>query len=149
MYDKFYLSNNQLQIIESWLLSNNTPLLIYGNMGSGKTSLAKEILKDLIVTIIDTLSLKNSSNLYEEIYNVLKKNNITLMFKSGGIKRGLIIDDLDVFHKYDKKCCKSIINFITEYNYYDSKVIIICNTKFMKNRSISKIKGFKLYLNYD
>lgn len=148
MYDKYYLSNSQLKTIEDWNVCKNIPLIIYGNVGIGKTSLANEILKDTILTSIDTLSLKNGLNLYEELFNIIKKNNITMMFGQGTKKRGVIIDDLDVFHKYDKKSFKLIINFINKYEYYGAKIIIICNSKFINNRILSKVNCHKLHLNY-
>ena len=149
MYDKYYLSDKQLHIIDSWFSTNNIPLIIYGDTGIGKTSLAKDILKDTILTIIDSLSLKSGVNLYDELNNIIKKNNITLMLNQKTQKRGLIIDDLDIFNRHDKKCFKSIINFITNYNYYNCKIIIIYNTKFVNNRNLSKIKNYCLHLNYN
>ena len=59
MYDKFFLSKDQLNTIHNWFQSKQI-LFIYGPSGIGKTTLAKEILKDTIITIIDTLSLKNN-----------------------------------------------------------------------------------------
>ena len=44
MYDKFFLSKDQLKIINNWSSSSKI-LLIYGLSGKGKTSLAREILK--------------------------------------------------------------------------------------------------------
>ncbi len=149
MYGKFYLSENQIKIINDWKISKNKPLIIYGQNGCGKSTLAKEILKDSVIKTIDSLYLKNNENLYEEIYDCIKKNNITMMFSQGIKKRSLILDDLDIFNKHDKKSFKYIINFINEYNYYNCKVIIICNDKFIINRTISKIKSFKLKLDYN
>ena len=149
MYDKFFLSKNQIEIINDWKISKNKPLIIYGQNGCGKSTLAKEILEDSVIKTIDSLYLKNNENLYEEIYDCIKKNNITMMFSQGVKKRSLILDDLDIFSKHDKKSFKSIISFISEYNYYNCKVIIICNDKFIINRTISKIKSFKLKLEYN
>ena len=146
---KFFLSENQIEIINDWKKSKNKPLIIYGKNGCGKSTLAKEILKDSVIKTIDSLYLKNNENLYEEIYDCIKKNNITMMFSQGVKKRSLILDDLDIFSKHDKKSFKSIINFISEYNYYNCKVIIICNDKFIINRTLSKIKSYKLRLEYD
>jgi hypothetical protein len=149
MNDKFFLSKNQIEIINDWKISKNKPLIIYGQNGCGKSTLAREILKDSVIKTIDSLYLKNNENLYEEIYDCIKKNNITMMFSQGVKKRSLILDDLDIFSKHDKKSFKSIISFISEYNYYNCKVIIICNDKFIINRTISKIKSFKLKLEYN
>ena len=46
MYDKYILSLKQLKQIEEFS-KKNKPLLIYGKTGCGKTSLAKDILKEI------------------------------------------------------------------------------------------------------
>ena len=63
MYDKFFLSDEQLNKIKNF--TSDQILLIYGNPGIGKTTLAKEILKDSSITIIDSLFLKKGINIYE------------------------------------------------------------------------------------
>ena len=90
MNDKFFLSKNQIELINDWKISINSPLIIYGQSGCGKTMLAKEILKDSVIKTIDSLYLKNNVNLYEEIYDCIKKNNITMMFSQGVKKKSYI-----------------------------------------------------------
>ena len=85
MYDKFILSQKQIQLIQKW--SINKPLFIYGSSGIGKTSLAKEILKDTMLTVIDSGNIRNSDNLYEFIVNIIQKKNITMMFQKQKKKR--------------------------------------------------------------
>ena len=145
MYDKFILSQKQIQLIQKW--SINKPLFIYGSSGIGKTSLAKEILKDTMLTVIDSGNIRNSDNLYEFIVNIIQKKNITMMFQKQK-KRGIIIDNFDVFHRCDKKNFKYIINLLETYNYYGTKIIVIFEDKLLKNRSIAKIDSVRLYLSY-
>lgn len=147
MYDKFFLSKDQLKIINNCSL--NQILIIYGSSGIGKTSLAKEILKDRVITLIDNLFLKNNDNIYEYLLNIIRKKNITMMFEKSKSERGIIIDNLEVFHKYDKKIYKSILNLLNSNNFYGTKIIITCNNKFIIHRSLSKLNLKKLYLNYD
>lgn len=145
MYDKFFLSQKQIQLIQKW--SINKPLFIYGSPGIGKTSLAKEILKDTMLTVIDSGNIRNSENLYEFILNIIQKKNITMMFQKQK-KRGIIIDNFDVFNRCDKKNFKYIINLLETYNYYGTKIIVIFEDKLLKNRSIAKIDSVQLYLSY-
>ena len=149
MYDKFFLSNDQLNTIHNWFQSEKI-LFIYGSPGIGKTTLAKEILKNTVITVIDTLNLKNNIDYYDHILNIVRKKNITLMFdQSESSTRGLIIDNIDIFNKYDKRNFKSILRFLIQGKFYGTKLIVICNSKFINHRSIAKLKYHRLNLNYD
>ena len=53
-FSDFYLSNDNINIINEWIESFQTnninyPLIIYGSSGIGKISLAKTILKDYTI----------------------------------------------------------------------------------------------------
>ena len=144
MYDKYYLSEQQIHSIETWPL--NKPLFIYGPPGVGKTSLAKDILKDNTLTIIDSSHIKKN-NLYDYLLNIIQKRNITLMFQKK-TSRGLILDNLDVFYKYDKKNFKSILKLLELYSYYGTKIIAIFDSKLFKNRPLQKINNVSLHLSY-
>lgn len=147
MYDKYFLSKEQLKVINNF--SSEQLLIIYGDSGVGKTKLSKEILNDRMITLIDSLYLKNNTNLYEYLLNIIQKKNITMMFMKNKLKRGIIIDNLEIFHKYDKKCYKSIMDLLLTGQFYGTKIIVTCNTKFINHRSLSKLKYSTIYLNYD
>lgn len=148
MYEKYFLEKDQLDIISNWSTSSNKPLFICGKPGSGKTSLGKDILEGRIITHIDSLYMKNNTDICEYIQNIIQKRNITMMFEHKKEKRGILIDDIDIFYKYDKKIFKSIINLLSS-NLYDTKVILTCSIKFINNRSLSKLLYSKLILIYD
>ena len=143
MYDKYYLSKKQIDCIQTWPI--NKPLFIHGPSGVGKTSLARDILKNTTLTIIDSIHIKNNENMYNYISNIIQKRNITLMFRETK-ERGLIIDDLDVFFKHDKKNFKLILNLLETYNYYGAKIIVIFNSNISNNRMISKIDNISINL---
>ena len=125
------------------------PLLIYGNPGCGKSYLAKDLLKNTILLQIDTNSLKGIRDSKEYILDKLKRKNITLMFHQETKQRGLLLDDIHVFYKYDKILYKSIIEFIKEGKFYNSKIILTCCTTFLKNKALCKLKISRYRINYD
>jgi len=147
MYEKYFLEKEQLDIISNWS-HKNVPLFICGHSGSGKTSLAKEILRDRVITHVDSLYMKNNTDIYEYILNIIQKRNITMMFEQKKEKRGLLIDDIDIFYKHDKKIFKSIINLLSS-KLYDTKVILTSSIKFLNNRSLNKLSYSRLFLVYD
>jgi len=147
MYDKFFLSKDQLKIINNCTL--NEILIIYGNPGTGRTSLAHEILKDRVITLVDNQFIKNNQNIYEYLVDIIRKKNITMMFEKSKSQRGIIIDNVDIFQKHDKKIYKSILTLLSENNFYGSKILMTCSNKFIIHRSLSKINFKKILLNHD
>lgn len=148
MYDKYFLSKDQLDTTSNWLQQSNEPLFICGPSGIGKTSLAKDILKNTSLTVIDSLFLKNNSNIYDYLVNIIRKRNITLMFSQTKEQRGIIIDDLELFKKYDKKNFKLVIDLLLTYQYFGTKIIIVCNFKTISHKLFNKLKYSKIELIY-
>ena len=131
------------------LLEKNKPLLIYGKPGTGKTHIALELLKDTILLHLDSLYLKDIKDIKKYIIDLIKKRNVTLMFQESKETRGLLIDDLNTFYKYDKNSFNGILNFLKTDIFYGNKIIIICDTSFLKNKYINKLKFKRFHLNYD
>jgi hypothetical protein len=148
MYDKFFLSGGQTKLIDEWFNLNKV-LIIHGKSGVGKSLLAKEIFKDRIITEIDTLNIKNNNNLEDYLINIISKKNISLMFDNNKKERGIIIDNINIFHKYDKRNFKLLCNFLVRKNFYKTKIICISDTKFLINKSIKKINSLFIHLKYD
>lgn len=131
------------------LLEKNKPLLIYGKPGSGKTHLALELLKDTILLHLDTINLKDIKDIKKYIVDRIQKRNITLMFQEKKETRGLLIDDIHAFHKYDKNSFNGILDFLKMYKYYNNKIIITCDTSFLKNKCLKRINLKRIHLKYD
>tara|TARA_B110000971_G_scaffold220975_1_gene266319 strand:+ start:2420 stop:3550 length:1131 start_codon:yes stop_codon:yes gene_type:complete len=117
----------------------NKGLLIHGLPGSGKTFIGTMLLKDTIMLRIDTNSLKLIKNIKSYILDRLTKKSVTMMFGSNK-SRGVLIDDLHVFYKYDKIAFRSIIEFLKEGSFYGAKVIATCCNTFLKNKELAKLK---------
>ena len=149
MYDNFYLSESDICTIKEWEKKDNV-LIICGNSGVGKSLLAKEILKNKVITEIDSLSIKNNINLDQSLNNIISKDNISMMFnKEKRIDRGIIIDNLNIFHKYDKKNFKLLCKFLERQTFYKTKVICMCDSKFIINKAIKKFKKFLIHIKYN
>ena len=133
------------------LLEKNKPLLIYGNPGSGKTHLALDLLKDTVLLRIDSSHLKGISDMNQYINDRVGKRNITLMFQKKNECRGLLIDDIHIFQKHDKKSFNLIIDFLKKGQFYNNKIIITCDTLFIKNKHFvrCKISSIKCEYSYN
>ena len=133
-----YLSSDQLKTIDRFS-SEKSALFITGPPGSGKTSLALELLKDTVLLRIDAGSIKLHKNVCDFILNSIRKQNISLMFQEKQ-ERSILIDDLHVFHKHDKVNFKHLMHFLKAKKTYGSKVIIAYSSVFGKNKELIKIK---------
>lgn len=98
--------------ISNWINGEykNTPLVIYGDSGTGKTKLANYILKEWVRIVINIEICKNGINFNDYIESSLNKKSITMMFSNNRYK-SLIIDDISYIQVNDKKIYKSIIDF--------------------------------------
>ena len=131
------------------LLEKNKPLLIYGNPGSGKTHLALELLKDTVLLHLDSINLKDIKDIKNYILDRIQKRNITLMFQESKETRGLLIDDLHTFHKYDKNSFNGILDFLKEKKYYNNKIILTCDTSLLNNKYLKRLTLEKIHLKYE
>ena len=66
MYDKFYLSKKDINIINKF--QENQLLIIHGKPGTGKKTLAKEIMNNSTIHVIDSSFLNSSSGKSMAIY---------------------------------------------------------------------------------
>jgi len=147
MYDKFYLSLEQEQQIKEFLSSDKV-LLISGVSGCGKTELARTIFRKISIHI-NTSSIHSYKNIREELLFSVKKKNIMMMFQEKCEYREILIDDFDVLMKHDKKIFSELLKFLQEGKFYHSKIILIVNPTFLKNRKFRKINYIHLHLSYN
>ena len=139
-----HLNNHYKNEIKKFNNNNNNILLLSGDSGSGKTSFGEFLLKNTIMTRLDSYDIKNKFNFQDYISDIINNNNITIMFNKKKKKRSLLIDDIHIIYKYDKILFKNIINFFNNNKKINNiKIIIICNLKFITNKNF-KIKN-KLY----
>ena len=123
----FYFNNKTLNIINAWKKSlknkkNVKPLIITGNKGVGKTTLATLLLDKYSIITID---YNTQNNIEEYIKLLLGKKDISMMFSKKKYK-SIFIDDI-----FDTK--KNINSFSNYFKYLENNVnhpiiITLCNT---------------------
>lgn len=119
------LLKGQKEIISEWKSRKDKPLLINGESGMGKSSLAKELLKEYHIIEITTEHIKYSGDIIDYIKSSLFKKDILMMCSHNHYK-GLLIDDFHYFIKQDKTNAIKLITFIKTIS-INHPVIIICN----------------------
>lgn len=105
---KYPLSSNQKLICDEWFSKKDKPLLIIGDTGTGKTTLAKQIVKDYHIIEISIDYLKYTGDIINHIKSSLFKKDILMMCKNNHYK-SLIIDELHLFLKQDKSNASKLI----------------------------------------
>jgi len=148
MYDNFYLSKSQVEIVEQFHKGSDT-LVIYGSVGCGKTTLAREILKDSKLSTIDVSMIRDHSVISQIIGN-LSKRNITQMFRDTIGIRALLVDDIHIFYKEDRKTYLQIIDLMTKGrtgNLRYTKIVITCIPEMINHRKFYATRSIRLPLN--
>jgi adenylate kinase family enzyme len=140
---------NKGKFVDEWLKTKykEKPIIIYGNPGTGKTTLANYILKDHTIIHINIEFCKQKQTLEEYLGMSLYKKSIKMMFSKTNIYKSLLIDDINYIQTNDKTLFKSIINF-SKIHHEKHPTIFIFNT--IKHKSIQGIykKSFPINLSY-
>ena len=104
--------------IKNWIKGKykEKSIIIYGNPGTVKTTIANYILKDFTVININIDFCKKKIILDDYLDMSLYKKSITMMFNSSNIYKAILFDDLNYIQNNDKQLFKSIINFSKKEN---------------------------------
>ena len=134
------------KFIQEWIHGRykEKPLIIYGNTGIGKTSLANYILREFIkIEINIDFCRKKTQSLSSYLDLSLYKQSITMMFEKLKSK-ALLLDDLKYIQGNDKTLFKQIIEFSKKK--ITHPVIYIFNT--ISNKVIQTIyqKAFPIHI---
>ena len=100
------------------------PIILYGNSGIGKTTLANYILQDFIKIEINIDFCKNCKSLDHFIDMSVNKESITMMFEKKK-KKCILFDDLKYIQENDKHLFKQIINFSKKKKIIQSFIFLI------------------------
>jgi len=134
---------NKKKFLNQWINNDyqKNPLLIYGNHGLFKSSLAEYILKDHSIIKID-IEFCKSNQKFENFINLsLNKCSIKMMLKNNKYKiKALIIDDINYILKCDKNLFNSILKWIQKLKIYKYPIILIIDDiNYPKIRNLLKI----------
>jgi hypothetical protein len=104
---------NKKRLIQKWILEDykKKPLILFGDTGVGKTSLAKYILESFVLIEVNIDFCKKSQTLDDFLELSLYKKSITMMFDKKTRKKALLFDDLKYIQHSDKNLFKQIIDF--------------------------------------
>tara|TARA_B100000427_G_scaffold329297_1_gene344965 strand:+ start:169 stop:1371 length:1203 start_codon:yes stop_codon:yes gene_type:complete len=129
---------NKTNFINEWIKEKYKmkPIIIYGKLGTGKTSLANYILRDFTKININIESCKNIPSLKDHLDMSLYKKSITMMFHQENIYKCILFDDLDYIQQNDKSLFKSILQFSRTEN-KNHPIIYISNS--IKHKNIHQI----------
>ena len=126
---------NKKTFIQKWIngLYKQKPIMIYGNPGTGKTTLANYILREFTIININLDFHKSNVDLISYLDHHFYKKSIIMMFqKKKNIFKAIIFDDLDFIINYDKKIFKSIIEF-SKKKITNNPIIYITNNNIKRS----------------
>ena len=120
------LSTAHKSCVKTWLSKKDKPLFIMGQSGTGKSTLSKQLLIDYHIIHVNSDHLKYSGKLCDYIKSSLFKKNILMMCSTNHYK-ALLIDDLQLFVKYDKSNLKNIYDYVKTHTNTNIPILIICD----------------------
>ena len=121
-------------------------LLIYGKPGTGKTTLAHTILSDTRYLVIDTRYLKDIQ-LHATISNHIDKFDILSMMSTDNKQKGLLLDNLETFCKYDKRGYTTLLQVCSSKK-PSCKQVLVCSDTFHTHRSLHTILYEPIHIQY-
>jgi len=104
---------NKTLVCDEWIKTEyqQKPIIILGDTGCGKSSLANHVLREHTRIIINSDNCRTIQNLTTYLDNSLFKKSITMLFNRKNPYKSLIVDDLEYIKSNDKQLFNSIIQF--------------------------------------
>ena len=137
---EFFLTTREKEFFDKWLANyekEQKPLLIRGIDGNGKTTLAKEILKQYSIIHINIDFIYGKADIFSYIENSITKKDICFMFDQTKQVKALLIDDLQLYIRMNKGFLKKLLEVMKQKKYPRIPIIIICNQE--TNKAILSI----------
>ena len=138
-----YLSESQTRIVNQFK-TQDVPLVIWGGVGCGKTTLAKLLLSETKMTLIDSSHMRMHRDI-DILLDNLNRGNITMMFQSVIEKRGLLVDDLQLYYREDKKTYSRLVTEGLQKRTH-VKIVYTCDKTMMSHRKFTSHPWIHLHL---
>jgi len=157
-------SIHKKRFVNDWINGKykEKPIIIYGDAGTGKTSLANYIIQSFVKIEVNIDFSKTNKSLFSFLDLSLYKKSITMMFEEVKSK-AIIYDDLKYIQENDKSLFKQIIEFskkkisyptIYIFNNINHKLVQLIYKKsfpihltFSKKQFVDMVKVFYPYKN--
>ena len=116
------------------LETNNKPLFLIGSSGTGKTEIAKKVLKDnnFHIHYFNALDFANKSKVQSSLKKILYCKDIS-MITTKHQEASIIIDEIEGINSYSKKHLLSVINTVKENKMKKIPIICIGTGTYFKN----------------
>lgn len=123
----YSLSTINKKTINLWKTNKDKLLFIIGDSYSDKTILARDLLKDYHIIELNTDLNKCKGCIKEYIHSTLYRKDIFMMLQTNKNYKALLIDDLQLFNKYDKKSLSRLNDVFKTNNYVNHPIIVTCD----------------------
>ena len=123
----YSLSTINKKTINLWKNNKDKLLFIIGDSYSGKTILSRDLLKDYHIIELNTDLNKCKGCIKEYIHSTLYRKDIFMMLQTNKNYKALLIDDLQLFNKYDKKSLSRLNDIFKTNNYVNNPIIVTCD----------------------
>ena len=140
---KFPLTTSQKNLIKTWSLTKDKPLFITGLSGCGKSTLAKQLLDGHHIMSIHSDHIRYTGDLIGLIKTTLFKKDVLMMCSTNQYK-GLLIEDIQLFIRYDKSGLSKLINFVKTIH---SRYPIILVSSNISHKHIDVIRSISYTIN--
>lgn len=128
----YSLSTINKKTINLWKTNKDKLIFIIGDSYSGKTILARDLLKDHHIIELNTDLNKCKGCIKEYIHSTLYRKDIFMMLQTNKNYKALLIDDLQLFNKYDKKSLSRLNDVFKTNNYVNHPIIVTCDITMSK-----------------
>jgi len=143
---QFPLSTKSRETVSQWKKKCSKPLFICGSPGTGKTTLAKHLLEDYHIIHVDSDLHKCKGCFKGFIHDSLYKKDVFMMLQDSNHYKALVIDDLQLFIKYDKGNMSKLLDVLKHNNYNYHPIIVICD--YTINKTIKLIRNLSFVIDH-